>query len=161
MKVAAAVLAFLVGLIGAVERGDAQPIKMWTFRATSPNGGVLEGTVKFQPLGAEPGSLIPQGTVTGATAIRVLGVLFMSGRGSTGSDGSFGALWSDFGITCTNDDDVHAVATPHYASGQARFAMIGGRDRFGVTIWVGLADGLGLDGAKFDLLASCAGTASF
>ncbi|MBI3077215.1 MAG: hypothetical protein HYY85_09600 [Deltaproteobacteria bacterium] len=131
MKVAAAVLAFLVGLIGAVERGDAQPIKMWTFRATSPNGGVLEGTVKFQPLGAEPGSLIPQGTVTGATAIRVLGVLFMSGRGSTGSDGSFG------------------------------FAMIGGRDRFGVTIWVGLADGLGLDGAKFDLLASCAGTASF
>ncbi|MBI2582925.1 hypothetical protein HYV98_01545, partial [Candidatus Azambacteria bacterium] len=69
---------------------------------------------------------------------------------------SVGALLSRIGLTCTSL--LFVTATPLYAGGQARFAMIGGRDRFGFTVWVGQADGLGLNGAGFDFLAGCVGS---
>lgn len=142
----AVVAGLLLAATGLAQQGGVQA---WLFEHTSPSGQKMKGTATFIPLG---GGLTP-----GSTGLSVLGLILASGTAETGSDGSTGLLWSGIGATCTSE--VYAVATPHYAGGQARFGMLGGRDTAGGTIWVGRADGLGLDEASFDFLATCVGTA--
>ncbi|MBI3076515.1 MAG: hypothetical protein HYY85_05915 [Deltaproteobacteria bacterium] len=144
---AGAGLAFVICALGLLLAGPAWG-QTWVFRDTDGRGGEIGGVVSVV---AAPG-LTPQvkGT-SGNTA-----TIYLTGSGTTGSDGSVGALLSRIGVTCSTL--LFVVATPHYASGDARFAMIGGRDRFGFTVWVGLSNGLGLDGAGFDFKAGCLGS---